>query len=192
MFVCWTRIWSEVHILLPLFINRSRAKNFPVETFLKVIVPSIKNLGEFEYGKQNCHRHQKTQVWLKNSKWGLPPVTTVQKLKSVHNKNFPTETLLKTIVSKIKNRGKLNILTETGYNIKKPQLAEKTEVKVILLSLYINWSIAKHFLIKTLLKMTDSTCPRFFMLESVLSEIVLIGNFFGMDRFRILYSGNRW
>ena len=31
--------------------------------------------------------------------------------------------------------------------------------------------------------MTDSACPKFFMLESVLSEIVLIGNFFGMDRF---------
>ncbi len=47
----------------------------------------------------------------------------------------------------------------------------------LLLPLYINRSITKKFLIKTLLKMTDSTCPRFFMLESVLSVIVLIGNF---------------
>jgi hypothetical protein len=30
--------------------------------------------------------------------------------------------------------------------------------------------------------MTDSTCSRFFVLESVLSEIILIGNFFGMNR----------
>ncbi len=55
----------------------------------------------------------------------------------------------------------------------------------LLLSLYINRSITKKFPIKTLLEMIDSTCPRFFTLESVLSVIVLIGNFFDMDRFQI-------
>jgi hypothetical protein len=50
----------------------------------------------------------------------------------------------------------------------------------------------KKILIETILEMIDSTCPRFFMLESVLSEVILIGNFFGMSRFRILLSGNRW
>ncbi len=60
-----------------------------------------------------------------------------------------------------------------------------------LFPLFINWSITKYFLTKTLLKMTDSTCPRFLMLESVLSEIVLIGNFFGMDCFRFLKRSNR-
>ncbi len=34
-----------------------------------------------------------------------------------------------------------------------------------------------------------STCPWFFVLESIILEKVLIGNFFVMDRF--LYSGNR-
>jgi hypothetical protein len=39
--------------LLPLFINQSTAKNFPIEIFLKLIDSSIKNLGEFEYDNQN-------------------------------------------------------------------------------------------------------------------------------------------
>ena len=60
----------------------------------------------------------------------------------------------------------------------------------LLLLLYINRSITKYFLIETFLEMIDSTCPWFFMLESVLSIIVLIGKFFVMDRFRFLYSGN--
>ena len=79
------------------------------------------------------------------------------------------------------------MIIKTGYDIKKLQFAEKSEEKgYFLLSPYINWSVTKTFLIKTLLVMTDLTCPKFFMLEFVLSEIVLIGNFFGMDRFRIL------
>ena len=35
------------------FINRSTAKNFPIETFLIMTDSSIKNLGEFEYDDQN-------------------------------------------------------------------------------------------------------------------------------------------
>jgi hypothetical protein len=60
----------------------------------------------------------------------------------------------------------------------------------LLLPLYINRSITKKFIIETFLEMKDSTCPWFFMLESVLFIIVLIGKFFVMDRFRFLYSGN--
>jgi len=50
-------------------------------------------------------------------------------------------------------------------------------------ALYINQSITKKFLIETLLEMTDSTSPRFVMLESIISKSFSIGNFFVMDRF---------
>jgi hypothetical protein len=53
---------------LPLYINRPITKMFPIETLLEMMDSSTKNVGEFEYDNQNCHRHQKTQVWLKNSK----------------------------------------------------------------------------------------------------------------------------
>ena len=56
-------------------------------------------------------------------------------------------------------------------------------------ALYINQSLTKKFPIETLLEMTDSTSPRFFMLESVLSVIVLIGNVFVADRF--MFNGNQ-
>ena len=70
---------------------------------------------------------------------------------------------------------------------KKPKFGRKIQSEFYLpLPLCINRSITKNFLIKTISEMIDSTCLRFFILEYVLSEIVLIGNFFGMDRFRIL------
>ena len=79
------------------------------------------------------------------------------------------------------------MISETVYNIEKSEFGGKIQSEFYIpLPLYINRSITKIFLIKTLSEMIDSTCPRFLMLESVLSEIVLIGNFFGMERFRIL------
>jgi hypothetical protein len=42
------------------------------EIFDKIVLERIdsnaRSLGEVEYDNQNCHRHQKTQVWLKNLK----------------------------------------------------------------------------------------------------------------------------
>ena len=47
----------------------------------------------------------------------------------------------------------------------------------------------KNFLIETLLEMTDSTSPKFLMLESVLSVIACTGNLFVADRF--MFNGNQ-
>ena len=49
-----------------------------------MIDSSVKSPGEFEYDYQNCLRHQKTQVWPENSKWGSPHIVTSH--KSVRNK----------------------------------------------------------------------------------------------------------
>ena len=58
----------------------------------------------------------------------------------------------------------------------------------LLLPLYINRSITKKVLIKTLLKVTDSTFPELLTLESIISRSVSIGKFFVMNQF--MYSGN--
>ena len=47
------RIRSEGYLLLPLHINRSITKKFPIEILLEMIDSNIKNLGEAEYDKQN-------------------------------------------------------------------------------------------------------------------------------------------
>ena len=44
---------SEVYLLLPLYINRSITKKFPIETLLKMIDSSVKNLGKVEKNEQN-------------------------------------------------------------------------------------------------------------------------------------------
>jgi len=75
------------------------------------------------------------------------------------------------------------------YDIKKQQLGRKIGIEgYFLRPPYKNWnrSIIKKFPIETLSEMIDSTFPRFSMLESVLSKIVLTGNIFGTNRFRIL------
>ena len=59
----------------------------------------------------------------------------------------------------------------------------------LLLPLYINRSITKKFLIKTLLKVIDSTSPGLLTLESIISKSVSIRNFFVMDQF--MYSSKR-
>ena len=46
----------------------------------------------------------------------------------------------------------------------------------------------KKFLIKTLLKVIDSTSPELLTLESIISKSVSIGKFFVRDQF--MYSGN--
>jgi hypothetical protein len=48
--------------------NRSMTKLFLIEILLKMIDSWERSPEEFEYDNQNCHRHQKTQVWLKNPK----------------------------------------------------------------------------------------------------------------------------
>jgi hypothetical protein len=97
-------------------------------------------------------------------------------------KTFPIGTLLEMIDSSVRS------LEEVEYDKQNWLLYRETRVRLNILNeayhlfpLFINWSITKKFLTKTLLEMIDSSCPRFLMIESVLSKIVLIGNFFGMD-----------
>ena len=52
----------------------------------------------------------------------------------------------------------------------------------LLFPLYINLSITKKFLIKTLLKVIDSTSPGLLTLESIISKSVSIGKFFAVDQ----------
>ena len=59
----------------------------------------------------------------------------------------------------------------------------------LLLPLYINRSIIKMFLIKTLLNVIDSTSPGLLTLESIIFKMVSIGNFFVMDQ--AMYGDNR-
>ena len=53
---------SEGYLLLPLYINQSVTKIFPIETLLEMIDSSVKNLGEVEYDKQNWIQHFRAYV----------------------------------------------------------------------------------------------------------------------------------
>jgi hypothetical protein len=46
----------------------TKTKRFPIKTLLEMINYSVRSLGEIKYDKQNWLKHQKTRVWLKNSK----------------------------------------------------------------------------------------------------------------------------
>ena len=56
------KIRSEVHHLLPLYINRLTTKKLPTKRILKTIDSSVKNFGEVKYENQKCLQHQKTQA----------------------------------------------------------------------------------------------------------------------------------
>ena len=62
------KIRSEVHLLMPLHINRSITKYFPIKTHFKIMHSSVKNLRKVEHDEQNWLRHQKTPVRPKNLK----------------------------------------------------------------------------------------------------------------------------
>ena len=64
----WLKNLKEVYLLLPLFVNRSITKKFPIETLLEMMDYSVKNLGEVEYDKQSRLQHKKNQVPPNNSK----------------------------------------------------------------------------------------------------------------------------
>jgi len=42
------KIWSEVYVLMLLYMNWSITKNFPIETLFKMIDSSVRNPGEVE------------------------------------------------------------------------------------------------------------------------------------------------
>ena len=56
------KIRSEVYLFMLLYIDGSVTKKFLIETLLKMIDSSVRNLGEVEYDKQNWMQHQKTPV----------------------------------------------------------------------------------------------------------------------------------
>ena len=54
---------SDFYVLMLLYMNWSITKYFPIETFFKMIVSSIKNPGEVKYDKQNWLQHQIISVF---------------------------------------------------------------------------------------------------------------------------------
>ncbi len=109
------KIWSEGHLLLSLFINRSLTKKFPTKRILKTVDSSVRNLGKVEYDKQNWLQHQQSQIRPKNSKWGLPPLP--MNINRFITKYFPIETIRERTYSSIKTLGKSKRMSRTGYNI---------------------------------------------------------------------------
>ncbi len=54
----WLKNRSEVYLPLPLHINQSITKKFPIDTLLETIDSSVRSLGEVEYDKHNRVQHQ--------------------------------------------------------------------------------------------------------------------------------------
>ena len=78
-----------------------------------MIDSSVRNLGKFEYDKQNCLQHHKTQVWMKNLKRGLSLSFPLHKNRNQSiTKKFPIKTLLKTIDSSVKSLGEVEYDTQ--------------------------------------------------------------------------------
>ena len=99
---------AHVYFLLPLYINQSLTKKFPIETLLKIMDSSVKSLGEVEYDKQNRLKLQKIQVWPKNLKRGLAPIILLSpNINRYTKKKFPIETLLEMMDSSFKKLGKV-------------------------------------------------------------------------------------
>jgi len=74
-----------VYLLLPLYINQSITKKFPIEILLEMMDSNVKRPGEVEYAKQNWLQHQKTQVWFEVRSTSYNPIVTVH--KSVDDEN---------------------------------------------------------------------------------------------------------
>jgi hypothetical protein len=88
------------------------------------------------------------------------------------------ETLLGMIDSSVKSLGEVEFIISRSVSITKFFVMNRfSNPHFRFFTQYISHSITKKFPIEILLKMIDSTCPRLFMLESVLPVIVLIGNF---------------
>jgi hypothetical protein len=60
------KVGSEICLILPLFINRSITKYFPIETLLERIDSSVRSPGKFEYDDQNCLQRKKATARSKN------------------------------------------------------------------------------------------------------------------------------
>jgi hypothetical protein len=101
-------------------------------------------------------------------------------------KKFRIKILLEMIDSALKPLGKPNMISKTGYNIKKLTFGWKIWSEVYhVLQLYkiLNRSISKKFLIKTISKRTHFSIKNIVHIESVISKSVLFRNIFVMDRF---------
>ena len=115
--------WSEGHLHLSLFINRSVAKKFPTRRFLRTVDSSVRNPGEVEYDKQNRLQRQKSQAWPKN--WCEGHLQLSLFINRSVTKKFPIETLSEMIDSSVRSLGKSNMISRPGYNVKKPKLGRK-------------------------------------------------------------------
>ena len=156
------KIWSEIYLLLPLYINRPTKKKLPTKRILKTIDSSVRNLGEVEYDKQNWLQHQKPQVWTNNSKWGLPPIATVH--KSVHNKIFPNwnNSRPERTDSSIRNLGEVKYDEQNWLQHHETQVVNHGKVRKThwshLECNFATWCCSQFCI-------SCSTSPRFLMLE---------------------------
>ena len=87
-------------------------EKFPIELLLEMMDSSVKNLGEFEYDKQNRLQRQKTQVSPNNVKWDLPPLPLYR--NRFITKKFLIETILERTDSSTKNVGELEYDKQNG------------------------------------------------------------------------------
>ncbi len=114
-------------------------------------------------------------------------------------KKFPIKTISERTDSSIKNLGQVESVLSKSVLIRKFLLSTDLCTVAFMQDLwFMQGKTHFEFFSQTLISwccrqfcLSYSTSPWLFTLESVLSEIVLIGNFFGMDSFRFLYSGNR-
>ena len=107
---------EHVYLLLPLYINQSIKKNFPIQTFFKMIVSSIKNPGEVEYDKQNWLQHQKISV-LRTIRSEINLLLALYINQSI-TKKFPTEKLLEMIDSSVRSPGEVESVTSRSVLIR--------------------------------------------------------------------------
>ena len=111
-----------------------------------------------------------------NSECTYPTVTVYG--NPVATKNFPTKMLLKMVDSSVKSLGELEYDNQNSLQHLKIQVRQKNfNWGLPLLPLHKNRSRTKKFPIEILLEMIDSDSPRVFMLESIISKSVSIGNF---------------
>jgi len=182
------KIWSEVYLLLLLYINRPTTKKLLTKRILKTIDFSVRNLGEVEYDKPNWLQHQKSKFGriIRSEVYLLLPLCINRSIK----KYFPIETIPERTDSSIRNLGK------DEYD--KQNWLQQHVAK--LRSRWLQW------IFRTFLWFTTSGCTRVlwccnqfclsystfrrsFMLESIISKSVSIRKFLVTDWF--MYSGNR-
>jgi hypothetical protein len=182
------KIRSEVCLLLPLFINRSIKKHFPIKTLLEMIDSSIKNFGKLDYDKQNRLQHLKNpsdQIVRSNVYLLLP---LYKNRNESIPKKFPIKTITERIDSSIKNLGHIESVLFKSVLIRNFFVMDQFISSGNAVAIQCN----PHF--KFFGRTWISWCCRLFFLsyltslgfstqESIIFKCALVGNFFVATRF---------